>query len=62
MRGCRRIEGASATGWHSHGWPNFVVMLTDAVMRYEIKGEVSEVRAASRPVLFSAPLASSATS
>ena len=23
----------AATGWHTHGWPYFVVMLTDAVMR-----------------------------
>ena len=34
----------AATGWHTHGFPYFVVMLTDAVMRYEINGEVSEVR------------------
>ena len=25
----------AATGWHTHGWPYFVVMLTDAVMRIE---------------------------
>lgn len=24
--------GAS-TGWHSHGWPYFVIMLTDGVLR-----------------------------
>ncbi|MCC7348785.1 MAG: cupin domain-containing protein [Variibacter sp.] len=23
----------AATGWHSHGWPYFVVMLTDGVLR-----------------------------
>ena len=34
----------AATGWHTHGFPYFVVMLTDAVMRYEINGEVSEVQ------------------
>jgi quercetin dioxygenase-like cupin family protein len=35
----------AATGWHTHGYPYFVVMLTDAVMRVEAKdGTVSEVR------------------
>jgi beta-alanine degradation protein BauB len=23
----------AATGWHTHGWPYFVVLLTDAVLR-----------------------------
>src|SRR4051812_49860813 len=37
----------AATGWHSHGWPYFVVMLTDAVMNIEAAdGAVSEVRLA----------------
>jgi quercetin dioxygenase-like cupin family protein len=34
----------AATGWHTHGWPYFVVLLTDAVMKIEAGGEVSEVR------------------
>ncbi len=35
----------AATGYHTHGWPYFVVMLTDAVMKIEAKdGAVSEVR------------------
>src|SRR2546425_11471306 len=35
----------AAPGWHTHGWPYFVVMLTDAVMRIEaVDGQVSEVR------------------
>jgi quercetin dioxygenase-like cupin family protein len=34
----------AATGWHSHGWPYFVVLLTDAVMKIERDGEVSEAR------------------
>jgi beta-alanine degradation protein BauB len=35
----------AATGWHAHGWPYFVVMLTDAVMKIEAaSGEVSEVK------------------
>ena len=35
----------AATGWHTHGWPYFVVMLTDAVMKIEAPdGAVSEVQ------------------
>ena len=34
----------AATGWHTHGWPYFVVMLTDAVMKIEANGAVNEVR------------------
>ncbi len=34
----------AATRWHAHGWPYFVVLLTDAVMKVERNGEVSEVR------------------
>ena len=34
----------AATGWHTHGFPYFVVMLTDAVMKVEIGGDVTEVR------------------
>src|SRR5437763_10727941 len=35
----------AATGWHTHGWPYFVVMLTDAVIRIEAPdGAVSEAR------------------
>lgn len=35
----------AATGWHQHGWPYFVIMLTDAVMKVEsADGAVSEVR------------------
>ena len=34
----------AATGRHTHGWPYFVVMLTDATMQIERDGEVSEVR------------------
>lgn len=26
------FEPGAVTGWHSHGWPYYVVMLTDAVM------------------------------
>jgi quercetin dioxygenase-like cupin family protein len=33
----------AATGWHTHGWPYFVVMLTDAVMKVEADGVVSEI-------------------
>jgi quercetin dioxygenase-like cupin family protein len=35
----------AATGWHSHGWPYFVVLLTDAVMKIEAAdGAVTETR------------------
>src|SRR3954462_7309077 len=35
----------AATGWHTHGWPYFVVMLTDAVMKVEaVDGQVREGR------------------
>ena len=34
----------AATGWHTHGWPYFVVLLTDAVMKIEAAGAVSEVQ------------------
>ena len=34
----------AATGWHRHSWPYFVVLLTDAVMKIERDGQVSEVR------------------
>jgi beta-alanine degradation protein BauB len=34
----------AATGWHAHGFPYFVVMLTDAIMRIEAAGAVNEVR------------------
>jgi quercetin dioxygenase-like cupin family protein len=34
----------AATGWHTHGWSYFVVMLTDALMKVEADGAVSEVR------------------
>jgi beta-alanine degradation protein BauB len=27
------FEPGAATGWHTHGWPYFVVLLTDAVMK-----------------------------
>jgi beta-alanine degradation protein BauB len=27
------FKPGASTGWHTHGWPYFVVMLTDAIMR-----------------------------
>jgi mannose-6-phosphate isomerase-like protein (cupin superfamily) len=36
------VPGA-VTGWHTHGWPYFVVMLTDATMRIHNGTDVSEV-------------------
>jgi beta-alanine degradation protein BauB len=38
------FEPGAATGWHSHGWPYFVVMLTDAVMRVDDGAAVQEIQ------------------
>jgi beta-alanine degradation protein BauB len=35
------VPGA-ATGWHTHGWPYFIVLVTDALLRIEADGAVSE--------------------
>lgn len=37
------FEPGAATGWHTHGWPYFVVFLTDAVFRIHDGKKVSEV-------------------
>jgi beta-alanine degradation protein BauB len=34
----------AATGWHTHGWPYFVVMLTDGIMKIEAGGAVTDVK------------------
>lgn len=34
----------AVTGWHTHGWPYFVVMLTDATMRIHDGRNVTEVQ------------------
>ena len=39
------LPGA-VTGWHTHGWPYFVVMLTDAVMHFHDGKDVTERRLA----------------
>jgi quercetin dioxygenase-like cupin family protein len=33
----------AATGWHTHGWPYFVVLLTDAILRVDTGSAVSDV-------------------
>jgi beta-alanine degradation protein BauB len=34
----------AATGWHTHGWPYFVVLLTDALLKVEAAdGAVTEL-------------------
>ena len=38
------FEPGAATGWHSHGWVYFVVMLTDGLMRVHDGDKISEVR------------------
>jgi len=37
------VPGA-VTGWHTHGWPYFVVMLTDATMHIHDGKNVSEAK------------------
>ena len=37
------VPGA-VTGWHRHGWPYVVVMLTDGVMRIDDGAKETEVR------------------
>jgi quercetin dioxygenase-like cupin family protein len=32
----------AVTGWHAHGWPYFVVMLTDGVLRIHNGTEVTD--------------------
>jgi quercetin dioxygenase-like cupin family protein len=39
------VPGA-VTGQHTHGWPYFVVLLTDAVMRVDDGTQVTETRLA----------------
>jgi beta-alanine degradation protein BauB len=34
----------AATGWHRHGWPYFVVMLTDGILRIHDGAQVSDVK------------------
>ena len=29
------FEPGAVTGWHQHGWPYFVVMLTDAILNVD---------------------------
>jgi len=37
------FEPGAVTGWHRHGWPYFVVMLTDAVMKIDGGSQETEV-------------------
>ena len=38
------LQPGAETGWHTHGWPYFVVLLTDAIMKIEANGAVTEAR------------------
>jgi quercetin dioxygenase-like cupin family protein len=38
-----RFAPGAATGWHRHGWPYFVVMLTDGILRIHDGANVSDV-------------------
>jgi beta-alanine degradation protein BauB len=37
------FEPGAVTGWHRHGWPYFVVLLTDAVMKVDDGSKEAEV-------------------
>lgn len=37
------FQPGAVTGWHTHGWPYFVVMLVDGVLRVHDGAEVTEV-------------------
>jgi quercetin dioxygenase-like cupin family protein len=37
------FAAGAATGWHSHGWPYFVIMLTDGILKAHNGREVVEV-------------------
>lgn len=37
------FEPGAVTGWHRHGWPYFVVMLTDSTMRVHDGANVTEI-------------------
>jgi quercetin dioxygenase-like cupin family protein len=41
------FQPGAVTGWHTHAWPYFIVMLTDALMRVHDGTNVSETRLAS---------------
>jgi quercetin dioxygenase-like cupin family protein len=40
------FQPGAVTGWHTHGWPYVVVMLTDATMQIHDGTQVAEVRLA----------------
>jgi quercetin dioxygenase-like cupin family protein len=40
------FQPGAVTGWHTHGWPYFVVMLTDSTMRVHDGSAVTETRLA----------------
>jgi quercetin dioxygenase-like cupin family protein len=33
----------ATTGWHTHGWPYFVVMLADGILKIDAGGTVTDV-------------------
>ena len=51
----------AATGWHTHGWPYFVVLLTDAIMKIEM-ADGRDGNAPDRRTLIGGRRASSMTS
>jgi mannose-6-phosphate isomerase-like protein (cupin superfamily) len=41
------FQPGAVTGWHTHGWPYFVVMLTDAIMHVHDGTRITETSLAS---------------
>ena len=37
------FQPGAVTGWHRHGWPYFVVMLTDGILRIHNGKQVTDV-------------------
>jgi quercetin dioxygenase-like cupin family protein len=37
------FEPGAVTGWHEHGWPYFVIMMTDGALRIDDGTKVFEV-------------------
>lgn len=37
------FQPGAVTGWHQHGWPYFVIMLTDGILRIHNGSEITDV-------------------
>jgi hypothetical protein len=43
------FDPGAVTGWHQHGWPYFVVLLTDATLKSETAVPLKAGQSYSRP-------------